>query len=93
MTIIDFWGDWCTTCKKKLPTLIAFQQQNIDTVALRRVEVPDFDAPVAEQHMPTISGLPHVWVFDKKGVRRHVLSGMKQVDTLQKLVRNLLAEP
>jgi len=92
VTIIDFWGDWCSSCKAKLPQLIAFQKKYVKDVALRRVEVPDFDTPVAVEHLPDIAGLPHVWIYDKAGVRRHVLSGRQETARLPDLVRKLMAE-
>jgi thiol-disulfide isomerase/thioredoxin len=92
VTIIDFWGDWCSTCKAKLPELIAFQKKHANDLALRRVEVPDFDTPVALEHMPEVGGLPHIWIYDRAGVRQHVLTGGKQAARLKELVRKLMAD-
>ena len=92
VTIIDFWGEWCGNCKTNTVRLIEFQKKYADTVALRRVEVPDFDAPVAIENMKDVAGLPHIWIYDQQGVRRHVLSTRAECENVPEYVERLLAD-
>ena len=92
VTIVDFWGEWCEFCKNNTAALITFQKQYSASVALRRVEVPDFDSPVATKNLAGIAGLPHVWIFDQKGVRRHVVANRTDCERIPEFVRALLAE-
>jgi thiol-disulfide isomerase/thioredoxin len=68
VTIFDFWAEWCEPCKNLEPVLVELARAHPDRVALRRVEVIDWDSPVAAQHLiPGGFGLPHVKVFDAHG--------------------------
>jgi thiol-disulfide isomerase/thioredoxin len=67
LTIFDFWAEWCAPCKELEPALVDIARAN-PNVAIRRVEVPDWDSPVAAQHL-TRGGysLPHLKAYDEKG--------------------------
>src|SRR5690606_4739140 len=51
LTIFDFWAEWCQPCKTLEPVLVELARAHPDRVALRRVEVIDWDSPVAAQHL------------------------------------------
>lgn len=68
LTIFDFWAAWCEPCKNLEPILVELARTHPERVALRRVEVIDWDSPVAEQYLiPGGFGLPHVKVYDEHG--------------------------
>jgi thiol-disulfide isomerase/thioredoxin len=67
LTIFDFWAEWCEPCKDLEPSLVEIARAN-PNVAIRRVEVIDWDSPVAAQHLTRGGyGLPHLKVYDAKG--------------------------
>lgn len=68
LTIIDFWAQWCEPCKQLEPVLEDIARAHPDRVVLRRVEVVDWDDPVAQRYLvPGGFGLPHLKVFDEHG--------------------------
>ncbi len=64
LTIFDFWAQWCEPCKALEPVLVDIARAN-PNVAIRRVEVIDWDSPVVGQHL-TRGGydLPHLKIYD-----------------------------
>ncbi len=70
LTIFDFWAEWCQPCKTLEPVLVELARAHPDRVALRRVEVIDWDSPVAAQHLtPGGFDLPHLEIYDASGTR------------------------
>ena len=85
VTVIDFWADWCTNCKALGARLAALAASHPD-LAVRRVEVPTPESPVAVEHLGGADlRLPVVWVFDRAGRRVHALSGIGQDEILRRV--------
>lgn len=81
VTVIDFWAEWCKSCKalgKELDALAATE----DKLAIRKVEVPTMDTAVAKQHLPGITAMPNVWIYDRYGTLIHKLSGISPEEAM-----------
>ncbi|MGB0590456.1 MAG: thioredoxin domain-containing protein [Myxococcota bacterium] len=73
VTVVDFYADWCGPCRRVAIVMNAIMSDRAD-VALRKVDIVDWDTPVAQQHMREVTQLPFTIVFDGQGneVRRIV---------------------
>ena len=76
---IDFWADWCKPCKGITAALEKRAAAN-ERLAVRKVEVPTFDSPVAQRYLPGVGGLPVVWLVGPDG---KVISKLVQVTPAQ----------
>lgn len=73
-TVFDFWAPWCDACHAldaRLRTLAAEDGR----VALRRVNIVDFDSPIARQELSGVSVLPHVRLLRPDGTVAFEASG------------------
>ena len=71
VTVVDFYADWCGPCRRVAIIMNAIMSDR-DDVALRKIDIVEWDTPVAQQHMREVSQLPFTIVFNKQGkeVRR-----------------------
>ncbi len=88
-TIIDFWASWCEACKALEAKLRGLAARRPD-VAVRRVNVVDFDSPVALRELHGVTTLPHVRLLDPKG--RAVWSSSGSPDELMDALEAKLPE-
>lgn len=93
ITIVDFWAPWCEPCKTLEPALIALARAHPDRVAIRRLDVVDWDsAAVARYLTPGGFDLPHLKVFDRDGALVLEQSGARDsLDALLAAVRAIVA--
>lgn len=75
VTVVDFYGEWCKPCRQvdeHMRTVLASQTD----VAYRKLNVVDWDSPLAKHYMAKVPELPYVLVYGKSGARVAAISGL-----------------
>ena len=76
VTVFDFYADWCGPCRQVAETLNEIMTSE-PRVALRKVDIIDWDTPVARQHLKRVPQLPFVVVYGPDGKLADKFSGLK----------------
>lgn len=68
LTVFDFRADWCKACHELDPLLLALARAFPDRIAIRRIDVVDWESPAAIRYLvPKNIAIPHLKVLDAKG--------------------------
>lgn len=65
-TVVDFSGIWCRPCRQideHMVKVLGAQKE----IAYRRLDIGDWDSPLAKHYLQTVSQLPYVIVYGPKG--------------------------
>ena len=89
--VIDFWAEWCAPCIE-IKAILTDYAAKYSQLAVRKVEVPSFDEPVAKQHLKGVSGLPVIWIMDANGQIIRKLESVP-IDKLRKELDAILGPP
>lgn len=74
MTVIDFWAIWCVPCHQTAGQLNLLLTQHHD-LAVRKIEVKDWEDPLVEKYMKGVAKLPLLIVFNGQGKEVGRVSG------------------
>lgn len=76
VTVFDFSAPWCGPCRAVDEHVLDKYASSAD-FAYRKLDVGDWDTPLAKRYLSEAGKLPHVLVFDPKGQRVEVISGLE----------------
>ncbi len=74
VTVVDFSAVWCAPCKRLDEHMSSVAASQAD-VAYRKLDVGDWDSPLAKRYLHAVPYLPYVIVFDRKGTEIDHISG------------------
>ncbi len=75
VTVFDFHAIWCGPCKK-VDRHMAYILETHHDVALRKLNVSDWDSEVAKKFLSGVPQLPYVIVYGRKGRRVKAIAGL-----------------
>lgn len=90
VTVFDFHAIWCGPCKKVDRHMLAVLRDHED-VALRKLNVVDWDSEVAKTYLRDVPNLPYVVVYGTDGEEVAKISGLK-LDELDTAIREGLSQ-
>lgn len=76
ITVFDFHAQWCHPCKDLDRHLAGVMDQHSD-VAVRKLDVVDWDSPLAKRYLGNVPELPYVIVYSPKGRRIAEIAGLQ----------------
>ncbi len=75
ITVIDFSATWCRPCRE-IDEHMAKVLVSRNDIAYRKLEIGDWDTPLAQRYLKGIPQLPYVIVYDAAGTRVKELIGV-----------------
>jgi thiol-disulfide isomerase/thioredoxin len=75
ITVVDFSASWCGPCRKVDQHMAQLLGGRAD-VAYRRLEIGDWDTPLAKRYLAGVPQLPYVVVYDKHGAAVDRIAGL-----------------
>lgn len=75
VTVFDYYAVWCKPCREVDAHMRDVLAASPD-VALRKLNVVDWDSPLAKAHLSAVASLPYVVVYDVNGQRVAEISGL-----------------
>ena len=74
-TVVDFSGIWCRPCRKIDEHMVKVLGEKKD-VAYRRLDIGDWDTPLAKRYLKEVPQLPYVIVYGANGKKVDEIVGV-----------------
>jgi thiol-disulfide isomerase/thioredoxin len=75
VTVLDFSATWCGPCRKVDEHMVKIFTERKD-LAYRRLDIGDWDSPLARHYLANVPKLPYVVVYDKQGKAIDKITGL-----------------
>jgi len=75
VTVVDFSAIWCEPCRKLDDHMLKLLESRTD-VAYRKLDVGDWDTPLAQRYLNGVPSLPYVIVYGKAGQKLETIAGL-----------------
>jgi thiol-disulfide isomerase/thioredoxin len=75
VTLFDFYAVWCAPCRKIDGHVFALLGKRND-LAVRKLNVVDWETPLASRYLKNVPSLPYVLVYGKDGKRVAAVAGL-----------------
>jgi thiol-disulfide isomerase/thioredoxin len=75
VTVVDFSAVWCEPCRNLDEHITGLVAKRSD-IAYRKLDVGDWDTPLAKRYLTNVRALPYVVVFDKRGAKVDAITGL-----------------
>lgn len=79
VTLFDFSAKWCGPCRALDQHVVKILASRSD-VAYRKLDIADWDSPLAKHYMAGVPKLPYILVYDRAGKQVDAIAGL---DTLR----------
>ena len=92
LVLADFWAPWCEPCKQLTPILLNMAQENIEKIALVKINIDENQQLAAQLR---IQSIPTVFAFYKKQIVdafQGVLTKDKIIQFIEKILGESLSE-
>ena len=88
-TVIEFYADWCESCKEMAPDMIDAKKQNENKVDIVLLNVDNSRwIDLIEQY--DVNGIPKLIFFDDKGVMKGFSLGVRKYNELNEIFISLI---
>jgi thiol-disulfide isomerase/thioredoxin len=75
VTVVDFSAEWCRPCRQVDEHMVKLLESNTD-LAYRKLDIGDWDTPLAQRYLKTVAALPYLLVFGRGGAKVDTIAGL-----------------